>query len=285
MRELRALLAHRRRLVEWRTRARNRLHSVLHRHNLAPPAGEPTARHQRAWWQALLLSPYEQPQVRQDWALLESIAPLMSEVEAEVVRLSTVEPWAAQMPFLIQVPGIGALTAMVLLAAIGEITRFPSAKKLVGYCGLGASIHASGQTKRTGAITKAGRSELRTALVEAAWAAVASHPHGKAVFQRLAARIGKRKAIVATARKLLVVIWHVLTDQVPDWYADREAVARKLLRWGSRNHTATRQGLSRSAFVHRQLELLGLGTDTAALSIGRHETGSPPLGGITHPSG
>lgn len=74
VRDLRALLAHRRRLVEWRTRARNRLHSVLHRHNLAPPAGEPFAAHQRVWWQALPLSPYEQLQVRQDWALLESIA-------------------------------------------------------------------------------------------------------------------------------------------------------------------------------------------------------------------
>jgi transposase len=84
---------------------------------------------------------------------------------------------------------------------------------------------------------------MRTALVEAAWAAVASHPHRKTVFQRLAARIGKRKAIVAIARKLLVVIWHVLTNHVADRYADREAVARKLVRWGGRNHTATSQGL------------------------------------------
>jgi transposase len=276
VRELRTLLAHRRRLVEWRTRARNRLHSLLHRHNLAPPPGEPFAARQRAWWLALPLSLVEQLQVRQDWALLESVAPLIAEVEAEVVRLSTVEPWAAQMPFLVQVPGIGVLTAMVLLAAIGEITRFPTAKKLVGYSGLGASIHASGQTERTGAITKAGRREMRTALVEAAWAAVASHPHWKAVFQRLSARIGKRKAIVAIARKLLVVIWHVLTDHVVDWYADREAVGRKLLRWGGRNHTATRQGLSRSAFVRRQLEVLGLGQDLEALKEGGHRGGLPP---------
>lgn len=183
--------------------------SLLRRHNLAPPSGEPFAIHQRAWWLALPLSPVGHLQVRQDWALLESVAPLMLQVEAEVVQLSTVDPWAAQMPFLVQVPGIGVLTAMVLLSAIGEITRFPTAKELVGYSGLGASIHASGQTERTGAITKEGRREMRTALVEAAWAAVASHPHWKAVFQRLSARIGKRKAIVAIARKLLVVIWHV----------------------------------------------------------------------------
>jgi hypothetical protein len=216
----------------------------------------------------LPLSPVEQLQVRQDWALLESVAPLITEVEAEVVHLSTVAPWVGQMPFLIQVPGIGVLTAMVLLAAIGEITRFPTAKKLVGYSGLGASIHASGQTERTGAITKEGRRELRTALVEAAWAAVASHPHWKAVFQRLATRIGKRK--------LLVVIWHVLTDHVVDWNADREAVARKLLRWGGRNRIATRQGFSRSDFVRSQLEILGLGQSLEARTEAGHRGGLPP---------
>src|SRR5690242_15320714 len=146
-------------------------------------------------------------------------------------------------------------------------------------------MHASGQTERTGAITKEGRREIRTALVEAAWAAVASHPHWKAVFQRLAARIGKRKAIVAIARKLLVVIWHVLTDHGADGYAEREAVARKLLRWGGRNHTATHQGLSRSAFVRRQLEILGLGHDLEALTSGGQRMGLPPEGGIPHPSG
>jgi hypothetical protein len=170
------------------------------------------------------------------------------------------------MPFLVQVPGIGVLTARVSLAASGEITRFPSAKKLVGSRGLGASIHASGQTERTGAIPKESCREIRTSLVEAAWAAVASHPHWRAVLQRLSTCIGKRKAIRAIARTWLVVIWHVLTDHVADLHADREATARKQLRWGGRNRTATRQELSRSAFVRRQLEVLGLGQDLAALT-------------------
>jgi hypothetical protein len=90
---------------------------------------------------------------------------------------------------------------------------------------------------------------------------VVSYPHWKAVFQRLAARIGKRKAIVASARKRLMVIWQVLPDHIADWYANREAMGRKLLRWAGRNHTATHQGLSRSAFVRRQLVVLGLEPD------------------------
>jgi transposase len=61
--------------------------------------------------------------------------------------------------------------------AIGDISRFPSAKKLVGYSGLGSSVSATGQTYRTSGITKQGRRDLRAVLVEAAWIAVEHHPH------------------------------------------------------------------------------------------------------------
>jgi transposase len=67
------------------------------------------------------------------------------------------EPWSKQVPFLLQLPGLGVLSAMTILSAIGDIARFPSAKYLVGYAGLGARIHASGQVQRTGGITKEGR--------------------------------------------------------------------------------------------------------------------------------
>ncbi len=65
---------------------------------------------------------------------------------------------------------------MVLLSAIGDIDRFPSTKQLVGYAGLGACVHDSGQSHRTGGITKQGRGDLRGVLVETAWVAVRTHP-------------------------------------------------------------------------------------------------------------
>jgi transposase len=80
-------------------------------------------------------------------------------VEQELARLSAQAPWADQVPFLIQLPGIGLVTAMTILSAIGDITRFPTAKKLVGYSGLGTRIRASGQTHRAGGITHEGRKE------------------------------------------------------------------------------------------------------------------------------
>lgn len=176
VRELRALVAHRKRLIQQRTQAGNRLHGVLHRHNLVLPAGKPFAAHQRDWWLTLDLPPSEKLRVQQDLSLLQSLEELVKEVEAELGRLSTCEPWVKQVPFLIQLPGLGTLSVMSVLAAIGDITRFPSAKHLVGYSGLGASVHDSGETHRGGRITKEGRSDLRGVMVEAAWVAVEHHP-------------------------------------------------------------------------------------------------------------
>jgi transposase len=127
-------------------------------------------------------------------------------------------------------------------------------------------MHSSGETNRAGAITKAGRRELRPVLVEAAWVAVEHSSHWREVFQRLAARIGKRKAMVAGARTLLVVIWHVLTGQVVDRHAAGEAVARKLLLWGAKPRLWRAFGPSRGAFVRQQLTRLGLGAELTQLA-------------------
>jgi transposase len=184
VRELRALIAHRKRLIKQQTQARTRLHGVLQRQNIEPPAGKAFAAGAHAWWLSLPLSPSEHLRVRQDLTLLDALAPLIAEVERELGTLSTSEQWKGSVPLLLQLPGIGMLLAMTLLAAIGEISRFPSANHLVGYAGLGARVHACGQVQRTGRITKEGRSELRAALVEAAWIASEHHPHWKKLFEQ-----------------------------------------------------------------------------------------------------
>jgi len=259
VRELRVLVAHRQRLVRQRTQAANRLHSVLHAHQIAPPAGRLGSAGQQAWWDQLALSPVERLRVQQDLTLLQTAERLIFSVDAELTRLSTQDPWKELAPFLMQLPGFAVVTSMTVLAAIGDITRFPSAKKLVGYSGLGASVHASGQTHHTGPITKQGRRELRTVLVEAAWSAVDHHPYWHAEFARLVPSLGKGKASVAIARKLLVVVWHVLTRQVADRHADRPMVLRKLQRWGASHGLATQQGLSSGAFARQLVDRLGVG--------------------------
>lgn len=192
----------------------------------------------------------------------------MAELDAQLVQLSMPEPWASQTPFLIQLPGIGVINALTLLAAIGDITRFTSAKKLVGYSGLGAGVHASGQTYQTGRITKQGRCELRTTMVEAAWVAVEHPPHWKAQFERLTHSIGKRKAIVAIARKLLVAVWHVFTKQVADCYADPVRGAGTFIRWTLKKRPETNPRLAPRAFVRQRIDQIGLGAEVERFSYG-----------------
>ncbi len=284
VRELRALIAHRKRLISQRTAAKNRLHSILHRHNLVPPAGRPFSDDNRSWWTELALPSSEKLRLRQDWAIIEQLTDLIAEVEVELTHLSVSSDWVEQVPFLIQLPGIGLLTAMTILSAIGDISRFPSAKKLVGYAGLGGRIHASGNVHHTGSITKQGRKELRSALVEAAWITVKNHPHWQAKFQRLEIKKGSKKAIVAIARKLLVVIWNVLTAQAADRRAQPELVAKYLMNWASQHRLSNQHlGIRRPVFVRQQLDRLGLGQDLQGFKWGSVYFKLPPSRVILQP--
>jgi transposase len=268
VRELRALIAHRHRLVKQRTMAINRLHAIVIRFNLAPPPGRLWIDARQDWWDQQELPASERLRLRQDQATIQHLTDQIAEVEQELAHLSAQEPWADQVPFLIQLPGIGLVTAMTILSAIGDITRFPTAKKLVGYSGLGSRIRASGQTHRSGGITHEGRKELRAVLVEAVLAAAQRPSVWRERLERLRARIGSGKATVALARKLLVVIWHVLTRRVADQHADVEAVARRFTSWGTRYRDAPRQGRSRAAFVRDQLDTVGLGADLETVQYG-----------------
>jgi hypothetical protein len=187
---------------------------------------------------------------------------------------------AAQDPrvvLLIQLPGIGLITAMTLLAAIGDISRFPSANHLVGYAGLGARVHDSGQTHRSGRITKAGRRDIRSAMVETAHSACRSHPHWQAEQDRLVPRLGKNKTTVAIARKILVTVWHVLTKGCTDKHAVATFTARKLLAHAYRLGAKHRQGLSPTQYVRKHLDLLGIGTDLTSVQWAKqHVRPLPP---------
>lgn len=176
--------------------------------------------------------------------------------------------WADQSTYLIQLPGFGVIIAMTVLAAIGVIQRFESAKELVGYSGLGASVHISGETHRTGRITKSGRRDLRWALVEAAWIAVETHPYWKSEFERLCRRMDKNKAIVVVAHKLLIAVWHVLTEHVADKHAEPKMVAFKLMRWSWDLTDEQRCGLTSRQFIRLGLMQLKLGENLTHLTYG-----------------
>jgi len=229
------------------------------------------------WWDTLSLPVAETLLVRQDMRLLDALTPLIAEVEAELARRSAAPEWQEDAPFLLQLPGMGLMAAMTILAAIGAIGRFLTAKKLVGDAGRGASVHASGKVQCTGHITKEGRKELRATMVEIAWRAVQHHPRWRRRFRDLARRLGERKAIVAVARKLLVVVWHVLTHRQADRQAEDIAVARKLFAWAMALHEARTEPLA--VFTRRQLSRLGLGAELVSFArcANGKEIHLPPL--------
>jgi len=253
--------------------AKNRLHSMLHRHHLVTPE-KPFAPELRTWWESLPLSANEQLLVRSDLDTLDFAQKQVEQIE-ECLKQESAED--VRIPLLIQLPGVAMLTAITILAAIGDITRFPSAKKLVGYAGLGTRVHDSGMTHSSGRITKAGRKDLRCAMVNAANHAVEHHVHWKKELERLAPHLGRSKAIVAIARKLLVAVWHVLSEQVADRFADPRDVASSFIRYayriGVRNLPDQQPAL---AFTRDQLDRLGVGRELKEIPWGSKRFKLPP---------
>jgi transposase len=274
VREQRATVAQRTKFTRLATQAKNRLHSALHRHHLPLPDGSPFAPTNRAGWRTLPVSASERARLQSDLATLDFAE---AQIAALTTALTTDAAQDERVPLLVQLPGFSVINSLTVLAAIGDIQRFETAKHLVGYAGLGARVHDSGQLHRTGRITKAGRRDLRAALVEAAQTAANTHPHWQAELARLEPRLGRNKAIVAIARKLLVSVWHVLTEGEADRFADAERVARKLMNYTYKaGRTNRRPGQSTAEYVREQLDRLGLGAELAHVKWGRREIPLPP---------
>jgi len=268
VRDLRALISHRWRLVCTRTATKNRLHSVLQRNAICAPQKRPFTQKHRDWWAELEVSVTERLRIRQDLENLDHLTGQIAEIETEIERLSTSEQWAESVPHVMQLPGFGLIITMTVLSAIGDISRFPTAKKLVGYAGLGPRVHDSGLTHRKGHITKAGRKDLRWASVEAAWSAVRYDPYWKAQFKRLEKRMHPNQAIVAIARKLLIVLWHVLTKKEVYRQGTEERVLRKMVRWSWKMDGQARLGLARQQFARYALMHLGIGDEVTRIVYG-----------------
>jgi transposase len=108
-------------------------------------------------------------------------------------------------------PGVGEFTALVMVAEIGDITRFPSARKLASWAGLTPTVRGSDLHVRHGHISKQGSVWLRWAMNQAAQTAKRS-PEFAAAYSGIAKRRGKKIATIAIARKLLTRAWHLLND-------------------------------------------------------------------------
>jgi transposase len=259
VRELRGMISYHNRLVKMGTMIRNRLQSLIHRHNLILPKGGLT---DAAWWDAQKMSALEKIQIRQELAMLAEMDKHKAEVDAELGHQCLSDLWGKQAMRLLQLPGFGVIICMTVLSAIGDISRFESEKKLVGYSGLGAGVHDSGKEHIEKRITKSGRKELRWALVEAAWRAIRISPYWKEQYEKYLKRMRKpQQAIVVIARKLLVTVWHVLTKEETDVHASEEDLAYKMLVLAWDLDENVRMGLTYKQFAKYALMKLGVEND------------------------
>jgi transposase len=275
IRELRGLVAQRKKMTGLATQAKNRLHAVLQRHHWLPPEGNPFHSSQKKWWLALPMGALEKVNVQSDLDTLQFAEKQLMQLTSMMEEIAN---QSDEVTRLLQLPGFGVVTAVTVWAAIGDIHRFADAQHLVGYAGLGTRVHDSGMTMRSGRITKAGRRDLRVVLIEAAQVAANHHPHWKAELARLQPRLGRntpalaggaREAIVAIARKLLVAVWYILAQHQTDRFAQPEAIAQKYLKFayqlGKDNRPA---GQSAAQFVRQRLDALQLGQELTSIAWG-----------------
>jgi transposase len=143
--------------------------------------------------------------------LIDDLTRRIDELESELKRLGADHRY---LPLLLTVPGIGWVLGYTIASAIGEIARFPTASKLVGYTGLCPRVKQSGDVDRRGPLSKHGPRYLRWALIEAAQHA-ADHPLYRERYQHTKRRLGKGRganvAKIQLARQLAEAIWHMLT--------------------------------------------------------------------------
>jgi transposase len=225
-RSLRRQVMRRAHLVRQRTRIKNQVHAILAR-NLAPtpPVTDLFGKTGRHWLSRQPLPDDERA----------SVAALLRQLDFHGSELAIVDKELAREAFgdravarLMTIPGIDAIAAISIVAAVGDFSRFDDADKLVSYVGLNPKVRQSGNSAPVhGRISKAGRAHVRGVLVEAAWSASRAPGPLRAFYQRVRARRGFQKAVVATARKMTILAWHLVTKDEDYAFARPGLVAHK----------------------------------------------------------
>ncbi|WP_049933470.1 IS110 family RNA-guided transposase, partial [Halorubrum ezzemoulense] len=208
VREARALVRGRQTLVENRTKYANKVHGLLSDHGITEDV-KPLSVEGREFLRELSIpTPWDE--------LLDSYLDLIESLTEEIQKLEeTIEQRAGSLKetqLLMSIPGVSYFTALTIYAEVGDIRRFDRDKEVVSYVGLNPVIRESGDSRIEGSISKRGSGRVRWLLVQAANTAVhtCNDEYLSRFYDRLASRKNSQKAIVATARKVLVSIYHML---------------------------------------------------------------------------
>jgi len=208
IRQARALVRGRQDLVETRTEYVNKIHGLLSDHGVTEDVKPLSVKGREFLRELSLPAPWD--------GVLDSYLDVVETLTAEIDSLEAeIEEFAGSLEetqLLMTIPGVSYYTALTLYAEVGEIERFSRDKELVSYVGLNPVIRESGDSRIEGSISKRGSGRVRWLLVQAAHTAVhtCNDEYFSQFYRRLAQRKNSQKAIVATARKVLVSIYHML---------------------------------------------------------------------------
>jgi len=213
IRECRSLVRGRISLLQERTKYANKIHSLLLDNGMTEEV-KPLSTSGRAYLEELSLpAPWD--------GLLASYLSVIETLTEEIDRLDErIEDRAKRLEatrLLMTIPGVSHYTALVIYAELGEIDRFDRAKEVVRYVGLNPVVRESGDSRFEGGISKNGPGKVRWLLVQAVHSAVhtVEDPYLSRFYHRIDRRKNSQKAAVATARKLLVSIYHMLDRGEP----------------------------------------------------------------------
>ncbi|MFE6555167.1 IS110 family transposase [Streptomyces sp. NPDC057746] len=207
VREQRAVLRHRAQLVRLRTLLRNRIHAVLAHHGCDRGSSCWSAPG-RAWLDELPLPDASRQVVADLLEMIDALQQVADRIDASLAETAKADP---RVKALTALPGVGRLTALTIVAEVGDISRFSSARKLASWAGLTPTVRGSDRTVRYGHISKQGDPWLRWIMNEAAQTAKRSSQFA-AHYEQIAHRRGKKVATIAIARKLLTHAYHLLRE-------------------------------------------------------------------------
>lgn len=213
----RQVLRHRRQLIQARTRVQLQIKAFLTFHGV--PCPECTGKWSNLFVQRLRAIDFQDSSLQGAFAsLLEQYGffnTQLLQATRQLRALAASPIYQERFRLLRTVPGVGVITAMEVLLELQDMSRFSSAEKLAAYVGLTPSQHSSGDKIRLGHITAVGKSSVRGSLMEAAWNVIKKDGVMAEKYQRIKARAGSKRAIVAVAHNLLLRIRRVLLDGVP----------------------------------------------------------------------
>ncbi|WP_202303118.1 MULTISPECIES: IS110 family transposase [unclassified Mesorhizobium] len=235
---LRRLVARRNQVVRHRTRVKNEVHGILQAH-LVPkcPHADLFNRRGRAWLEQQVLPDDERAAIARHIREIDRLAEDLADLDRDIAREAVDD---VQVRRLQTITGVNAIVASGIIAAVGDIRRFREPQRLVSYFGLNPRVRQSGLgLAQYGRISKHGRS------------------HARAFFLRIRNKRGHQVAAVAVARKLAVLIWHLLTKEQDYFWARPALVAAKQRQLALKAGAPGERGVGRrgSAYAYNVKEL------------------------------